>query len=307
MSLLKKAYRTLVDTKWNIGFFEYSGGLDIPKICWLKHDERDSWFADPFILSADNDKIEVLVEEWQDSKGRGRISKLVVDKSTLELKKIIPILSLDTHLSFPAILRVGGDIFVYPENFQSKSSVIYKYDKANERLEKFSTLCAKPLTDAILTYPHFSGRNIMLSTDSSSPSGNVLSVYESEDLFGGYEKVDEIKFSDKSARNAGCLFKCGEKLVRPAQNCDKRYGHGLVFQEISEESGTFRLKELKRVFPDGGEYNLGLHTFNTLGNLAVTDGYRYRTPYLGAMLNAMRIPKILIKARSIFRKLTQRS
>ena len=114
---LNKIKRNLLNISWNIGF------LNIDKdfvnkstwdIRWMKHNYKDRWFADPFILKVTNDEIIVLVEEFYDPIHRGRISKLTIDKQTYELKKIDVILELNSHLSFPAIFRKDDKIYIYP-------------------------------------------------------------------------------------------------------------------------------------------------------------------------------------------------
>lgn len=56
--MLRNIARTLTDTKWNIGFLQFDGKTEMPKwetVSWLKHNRKDRWYADPFILSADGD------------------------------------------------------------------------------------------------------------------------------------------------------------------------------------------------------------------------------------------------------------
>lgn len=108
----------LNNQNWNIGFTEItpdkliqSGKL--PKIHWLKHQYKDRFFADPFILKADESIVEVLVEEYEfKANSKGIIVKLVVDRNSARLINRIELLKLDTHLSYPFIERGEGYIYI---------------------------------------------------------------------------------------------------------------------------------------------------------------------------------------------------
>ncbi|MBO6101756.1 MAG: hypothetical protein J6P03_00695 [Opitutales bacterium] len=299
MSRFRDIYRRLSSTYWNIGFvdwpdFDEKSGR-VLNIKWLKHDIAGSWFADPFLLSVSDSEIEVLAEEWVDGLRRGRISKLVVDGGDYRLKRAVPLLALDTHLSFPAIIRKGCDVFVYPENYRSGKLSIYKYDRSAEKLVPHSVLCEKPLTDAILVPGGVCGKNMILSTDSGDPNGKKLSVYESEDEFSGYEKTGEFVFGDKIARNAGSIFMKDGEWIRPAQDCNARYGNGLSFQRVFFEGGKISFEEKSRFFTSDKKMDLGIHTFNSLGGRIVVDGCAYRTPFLGSIINKTGLANLMAK------------
>ena len=88
---------------------------------WLRHNYRDRWFADPFILDVTGSELVVLVEEWYDPIERGRISKLVIDRTTFKLKDLKVMLDDGTHLSFPAIERDGEYIYIYIQKVVRKA------------------------------------------------------------------------------------------------------------------------------------------------------------------------------------------
>lgn len=112
---------------WNIGFLNFDETTIFKpfKISWLDLNGYDKgWFADPFILSAKGDRIEVLVEEMMLDKppakifqvGRqrevtrqwGRISKLeirLMTENRFRLEKVVPVIEDKYHYSFPAIYR----------------------------------------------------------------------------------------------------------------------------------------------------------------------------------------------------------
>lgn len=315
-SFIRKFIREAVSTKWNVGFVSFQAkesiiAQGIKNVRWLKHDFKDRWFADPFIINSDDTEIEVLVEEWVDENRRGRISKLIVSRKDFCLKAIHPLLDLDTHLSFPFFVRAEENLYVIPENSEAGKLSRYCYNRKKDILELDETWTGieKPLTDAICVPPELSnGRTLILSTekyDFGGASGNRLGVYEKNTEDKYYERISEIVFGNNSARCAGAIFQDAGKWIRPAQDCNKRYGHKLIFQEIEKDGNGFKLHEILTVSPLSYKWNLGIHTFNLSFDktLAVVDGYCYRTPFLGNILGTLKIGQFLAKAQILATRL----
>lgn len=262
--------------RWNIGFVQNNmseillsnAKLDI---VWMKHNCKNCWFADPFILDVTDECILILVEEYYYPISRGRISRLVVDKSTFELKNKETVLELATHLSFPAILRKNDKIFIYPENSASGKLTMYEYDIKHNICTPYKTLSNIPLTDAIIT--DLLGEPCVFSTQIPRPNANVLGKYLCDDLKETY------KFDSNIARNAGDWFEYKGKTYRPAQDCNRTYGGAVILQEVNrEQSGNIKFKDVRRIESEHPIYNEGLHTFNCYKDVIVVDAKGFRHP-----------------------------
>ena len=274
-------YRSIMQGVWNIGFVENTldeviGGEPL-KIRWLNHNCKDRWFADPFILDVTDDKIYVLVEEYYYPHKRGRLAMLTIDKASNSLLKVDTILELDSHLSFPAIIRRGDEILVYPENFKGGGLKLYELD-----LEKPALVNGKPISDALLTdavYTELFGKKQIYSTEMPTPNGSTLGVYEVNEA-GMYTKVKEYHFPENIARNAGDWFEYKGKIYRLAQECNVEYGHAISFQQVEESSEGLVFKELWRKSSPHPTMKVAFHTFNMYKGVMVVDcrGYRYRVP-----------------------------
>ena len=111
---IKNFFKSFSDECWNIGFIQNSFDSilrgDNLQIKWIKHNYKDGWFADPFVLDVNDTEIHLLVEEFYKPIQRGRISRLIIDKETNDLKKLDVVLELPSHLSFPAIKRVDNKV-----------------------------------------------------------------------------------------------------------------------------------------------------------------------------------------------------
>ena len=282
-------YRSMMQGVWNIGFVENTldeviDGKSL-KIRWLNHECKDRWFADPFILDVTDDKIYVLVEEYYYPHKRGRLAMLTVDRASNSLIKADTILELDSHLSFPAIIRRDGKILVYPENYKGGGQKIYELD-----LEKPALVNGKQISDALLTdavYTELFGKKQIYSTESSNPNESTLGVYEIDES-GKYVKVKDYHFPERIARNAGDWFEYKGKKYRPAQECNFEYGHAISFQQIEESPDGLTFKELWRKTSPHPTMKVAFHTFNMYKGVMVVDcrGYRYRA--LAGIINFFR-------------------
>lgn len=280
MNILKELTRA----RYNIGFIHSESDKDIlfresndNHVNWLDwNGYKGGWFADPFILSADDKTVNVLVEEWNDKLEKGRISKLVIDRTTNKLIKVIPLLENATHFSFPNIWREDNTVFVYPENYQSGGLYIYEYDEDNEKLVNAHCLINEPLLDAQLLKYNGEYYIFAIRQDNASRQSKVLYVYKSQSLKGDYSHIQTIENPLKEERGAGAVFSYNNHMIRPAQSCEVDYGHSIVFYELTKKDGEFEESVLGRIFPNTKErWNRKIHTYNRFDNLIVVDGYEY--------------------------------
>lgn len=276
-------------TKYNIGFVEQDlqsvvEGKPIT-VNWLKHSYKDRWFADPFILDVTDDEIIVLVEEWYDPIQRGRISKLVVDKSTYEIKQLKVMIDEDHHLSFPAIERVGNDIYIYPERAGTNLEG-YKYDKENDCFEKVGIVSELPLTDSIIT--DLFGQRLLFSTKMPDANGKELGVYGWDETKKIFVPQDCYFFDENISRMAGNFFVCNGNIYRPAQVCIKWYGDAVSIQKVTYEDKKWHFEEIRRIYSPHPDLDLGFHTFNEFKGLIVVDALGYRRAFLCHIIKGLR-------------------
>lgn len=239
--------------------------------------KKSKWFADPFILEYDDDKVEVLVEEMDFKIKRGRIAKITIDRSDYSIVDVKILLDLSTHLSFPAIRRYNNEIYVYPENSISGNLNLYRYNTNSQSLDLIRNIIKRPLTDTIIK--DIQDTEYIFSTEIPDPNGSRLKIFKrTENDQDSFELWQEYCFPDKTARGAGDWFEEDGKLVRPAQDCNGYYGVGLVFQEVKVENKRFTFTEISRIkHPKGYD---GMHTFNKYRDLCIIDFRRPIYPFI---------------------------
>lgn len=281
LELFKKTTKYLRSSYWNIGFVEEDIrdvlNADHLNIHWLHHPYRDRWFADPFFLSVDESHIVLLAEEFCYASQKGRIAKLVIKRDGYVLEEMKIILELPSHLSFPFILRKGDTIFMIPESSKSGQTTVYTYNEKTDEVKEVSVLCHLPLTDAILVKMP-DDRHYILSTKEPTQNKNHLQVYsvDTDNWKMDEQPIQDISFESNIARNAGDVFTYDGTLYRPAQDCNKGYGHGVVIQQMNYADGQFSLKDVRTYSSDIPEFDMGYHTLNRMNGLIVIDAHGHR-------------------------------
>lgn len=289
----------IYNQNWNIGFAsvsaeEFIHSQTVGKVQWMKHQYKDRFFADPFVLKITEDSLVLFAEELEFFAPKGRIVELVVDIKTKELKHRYVLLDTDTHLSYPAIWEEDGEVFVYPENGASGKLNLYRYDAFNHRLVEVRTLINEPLTDA--TIYRANNKYWLIATKAPNTQEKAF-LFQSSKLMDNFEQLypNEIVSDIKSSRPAGNLFEVNGKIYRPAQDCEERYGAAISIMRVEQFENDYREQLVFKLTPNSFRYNLGLHTINFKNSVCVIDGYGYLYPILGRVYNCFSQIKQQIK------------
>lgn len=277
----------MVRDRWEIGFVE--GGIDAVmgqeplKVNWLKHGFTDRWFADPFFLDVTENLFQVLVEEFDYQSQKGRIALLEVDRSTFELQSRHTVLELDSHVSFPAIWRENGRVFVYPESWNSGSLCLYELKGTRCDVTTKKILCEEPMADAIMS-DRFGKRLLFSVTENDK-----LRVYHFDEQKKQFAFSFEKPFSKATARNGGDFFEYKGELYRPAQVCTDHFGEALEIQKVvCDGYENFCFIPYKTLYSCHCSLDYGLHTLNTYKKAAVIDVHGWNNALVVNTISALK-------------------
>lgn len=279
MNIIKK-----IGTKrWALGFVR--GGVnavmesDHLEINWVKM-PKDRWFADPFVLDVTETDILLLVEDYAFATKKGIISLLHINKSTMEIVSRKVLLELPTHLSFPAIWRKEGHIYVYPESAGSGRLDMYEYDAAKEELTFVKTICDEVVWDSYITEAF--GEPLLFTAAKNDYQLDIFAWETKKDRFVPYQQI----VSDKpNSRMGGAVFEYKGKYYYPAQNCEKSYGGSIDIKRLRLEHEKLKVEGVvKHIESPNKQYPLGLHTLNEYKGVVVIDVHGYKFGKIGAII-----------------------
>ncbi len=197
---------------------------------------EDVFWADPFVWSRD-ERFFVFVEELPYAAGRGRISVLELDTQLRPAGPALPVLEEPHHLSYPFLFEHAGELYMLPEMQQAGRVDLYRCIEFPGRWERVKTLInGQRIADATLIEhdgrwwmfcaAKRRGRRInetLLAFHAPSPLSERWTPHPGNPLVEDFSR----------ARPAGrILVDDAGRLLRPAQDCVRRYGHGLCLNEI---------------------------------------------------------------------------
>lgn len=305
----KAKLHKLIDGAYYVGIVENAYDvISNPKryssldIHWIKlGGHKNTWFADPFILKADEKTITMLVEEFEYSTGKGILSELLIDRQNYTLLNVRTILRQDTHLSFPYFINDRGKVYIVPESGQKNEAALYAFDDEG-MLQRQKLLIEGQLLDTqICKIGDKWYAFAVKSTEEGLDATKRLFVYEADSLLGEYKEIQCIVNSKNEERGAGLIIEHDGHLLRPAQVCEGGYGKGVILYEMKLENGQFIETEYARFMANPKQKNgLCLHTFSVYGNLIAVDGSDY-------LLRCFeKINPFIYRMKSIYNKIARR-
>lgn len=242
---------------------------------------KDRFWADPFIISRDN-RYYIFVEELFYQTGKGHISVLELDISGnfIGSRRII---DRPYHLSYPFVFEVDGNYYMIPESSQNRTIELYRCKNFPYDWEFVRNLMEN--INAVDTTLFFhSGKWWLFTTVDETNNvlgcGTELFLFYSDDLFSGKwisYPANPIISDIRKARPAGRIFKQGDNIYRPSQDCSVRYGRGFNMNQITKLTETeYEENLLFHVEPHWDNKLKGTHTFNFDKNFTVIDAYSFR-------------------------------
>lgn len=146
------------------------------------------------------------MEEYVFDNPPGLIVELVIDRESKELKQRYEIFRHPSHLSYPAIIRKGDEILVYPENGASGRLNVYRYDAVNHKLVESYTIHEDAIFDATI-HQKADGSCIMVATKQPNLLENAY-LFSAPSYDGPFTQIGDAPFQpDRScARMAGNFF-----------------------------------------------------------------------------------------------------
>jgi hypothetical protein len=234
---------------------------------------KDRYWGDPFPWQRGDCRC-IFVEEKLYATGLGRIACLTIDSAgALQSQEVV--LERPYHLSYPFLFEDEGELYMLPESAANGTVELYRCVRFPDRWEFVKNLLTGIYAvDATLLKRE--GRYWLFANVKTAGGSSLdsLHLFSSADLLaGGWQPHpgNPIVQDIRRARPAGRIFMEEGNLIRPAQDCSRRYGYALQFNRITILTETEYREEPAGTFTPKGSKYLATHTFNRDGELTVID------------------------------------
>ncbi|TBW38766.1 hypothetical protein EYW49_08730 [Siculibacillus lacustris] len=301
-TLVRSVYRLCCHAPhWRVGWrlhdgpgIAETGDLSGPLFQVLA-DPGPRFYADPFVATWEG-RTALFVEDLDHRLGRGVVSAIPFDARGPS-GPARPVLQEPWHLSYPFVFAHDGALWMIPESTGARDVALYRCTAFPDRWERVATLLDDLVLSDATIFEH-AGRWWMFGTARDGGGGwsDTLSIHVAPSPFGPWRPhAVEAPLVDRTqARPAGAVFRRGDRLFRPAQDCSDGYGGALVLAEITRlDDDDFR-QEVRAVLRPGRRWpGRRLHTLNRVGRLEVIDGsvLRPRSRLLARVVEARTRPR----------------
>ncbi len=243
----------------------------------LPPDRSISW-ADPFPVYR-NGEYAVFFEEQVAGKP-GRIAACLIDRDG-RVSAPRTVIEREYHLSYPFVFQHEGVDYLIPESSQRGTVEIYRCQEWPWKWELWKVPLRKaPFLDSTL-FQH-EGRWWLFANIAAHPGAStwdeLYAFYSDNPVEGRWKPhaLNPIVSDVRRARPAGRVFRYRDRLYRPAQDCSRRYGYAVRFQQILRLSPEeYREAEVAALTPDWEPGIIAAHTFNYEAGLTVIDAARW--------------------------------
>jgi len=227
----------------------------------------------------------VLAEAFDPATGRGHLVRTELRAGA----SVVPVLRAAHHLSWPFLVEDGGEIFLLPEASATGRIQLFRAAPFPDRFEPDAVL-VEGFAGVDPTVVRHAGHWYLFATDRVDQDETRLHLFVAEALRGPWRRHPMSPVADdlRAARPAGPLFTYEGSLFRPAQDCSRTYGGGVVINRIEALSPElFREVPVARLDPDPtGPCPDGLHTLTVTDGAILIDGKRERRSLRAFLRNA---------------------
>jgi hypothetical protein len=268
--------RLLFRRPWSIRVRERGAGL---RCGWENADGLVRWgdaktYADPFLFEHEG-RHHLFCEEVPLGARRGVISHTELRLDGIPADPPTPVLRAPCHLSYPFLFAHEGEVFMIPETSAAHRVELYRavgFPRSWEReailFDEIDAVDATILAhdDRLWLFACVAATGASLADE--------LHIFWAETPCGPWRPhaSNPVVSDVRCARPAGAIQRWGTRIVRPGQDCSRRYGGAISFREIDVLSPTaYREHEIDRLEPaDVGEAR-ATHTYAADGRFEAID------------------------------------
>jgi hypothetical protein len=231
------------------------------------------YFADPFLLE-EGGTTWLFFEEFNYRLDRARLVCAPLGPDG-RLGDVTPVLDRPYHLSYPCLIRDGGELFMIPETSGHETVDLYRCRRFPDQWDHERELFRGHVVDTTVWIEN--GRYWFFATIADPPGwGTELWLFSASSLTGTWtpHPANPISTDIRDCRCAGAIFRHDGRLIRPAQNGTGGYGSRFALNEIVTLTPD-EFEERPLVAPDPPAGFEGTHTYSRAGRFEIIDGLTY--------------------------------
>jgi hypothetical protein len=236
------------------------------------------FYADPFPITVGG-RDYLFFEHFQRERGYAVIAFVELDAAGCPSAPTT-VIERDHHLSYPFVFERDGAVWMIPNTFRSRTIELYRATDFPERWARERVLVDDVRAGDATLLEH-DGLLWLLTGIARKGEHSLedLHAYSAPSLDASWtpHPLNPVVADTRTARPAGTVFRRGESLIRPGQDCARDYGRAIVFNRIEALSPTeYREREVDRLEPTWLPGLTGTHTYSRSERYETFDAYDVR-------------------------------
>jgi hypothetical protein len=231
-------------------------------------------YADPFLFEHEG-RHHLFCEEVPLGIKRGVISHTELRLDGIPADPPTPVLQASCHLSYPFLFAHEGEVYMIPESSAARRVELHRAVAFPHTWERAAILLydVSAVDTTILVHDGRLWLFACVATPGAS-SADELHVFWAEAPRGPWRPhaCNPVASDVRCARPAGAIQRWGTRMVRPGQDCSRRYGGAISFREIDVLSPTaYAEHEIDRLEAGDLDDARATHTYAADGRFEAID------------------------------------
>lgn len=287
-TVTERLRRKLCHEAWNIGVIDQPAADIVRRgivgpVRWLATPPAGTMLADPSCQMLASGGRRLFAEYLDYRRPRGEIwSAEIAPGADPAEARFHPMLAEPFHMSYPfPVEDDDGRSLLTAETWQAEATLLWS-DQMGAWRRQGTLLDGRRAIDPTLW--RGADRWWLFCTFRDDDPDARLHLFHADRLDGPWtaHRGNPVKVDAAASRPAGPIFAAGDLLIRPAQDCARTYGGGVVLHAIRRLDETaFEEVAVRRLSPVAAAYPHGLHTFCPAGDVTLIDGKRWRPDPIG--------------------------
>lgn len=256
----------------------------------------NTWCADT-LLFEDGGEHYLFVEQYDKKKDKGAIGYYTIENGSPVSKGVI--IEKSYHMSYPFVFKHEGAIYMIPESSANSTVDLYVAEEFPNKWRLLKHLIkAEKYVDSTVWEQHGQFYVLTYKKQANSQLGKtewVLAVFILDMESLSLNMVSEQAYSTNIGRPAGHLFMRNGLLIRPAQDCSKKYGESIILYAVDsfDSDGEYVEHEVERISLRQLKTDKRIdrfHTYSRDSKYEVIDAYMEK-------FDLFHVPRIYLRAR----------
>lgn len=283
MSIADKLKKAITGGEW---FVAYRAGSEAYK---LAKAPANQWCADPFAYEADGEHY-IFVEQYVNDKEKGCIGYFHFENGVPVNKGIV--IEKSYHMSYPDVFEYDGKYYMIPESSANSTIDLYVAEHFPDRWNKVKSLVhGQKYVDSTV----YSEGNQYYLISYTMAGGFEIHVFSLNMEMQELRLLSKKRYEKNVARPGGRLFVENGRLMRPAQDCSRKYGEALIIYQVDDlnKNGEYVEHEVRRIRASELHVEKAperVHQLTSDSTFEVVDVYKEK-------IDLLHVPKIYMRSR----------